>query len=152
LIFKPQINRKTVTAQLIGTYIKIILPLNITPTQKQKACSTVLSRIFSEYFSAYVKKRVDDLNDIHFKKNIGEINMRHNHSNWGSCSSSNNISLSSRLLLAPDFVLDYIIIHELAHLIEHNHSHRFWDQVERAMPNYMEAEKWLKKFGDTCHW
>jgi len=54
--------------------------------------------------------------------------------------------------LAPNFVLDYIIIHELAHLVHHNHSAKFWAEVERAMPHYLESEKWLKDHGESCQW
>ncbi|MCB0682671.1 MAG: M48 family metallopeptidase, partial [Saprospiraceae bacterium] len=61
-----------------------------------------------------------------------------------------NINLSTRLLFAPPKVIDYVIIHELAHLVEMNHSRRFWDLVAAAMPDYEEQEKWLKKFGHRC--
>ena len=73
--------------------------------------------------------------------------MKYNHSNWGSCSSKGNINLSTRLLFAPDDVIDYVIIHELAHRIEMNHSPRFWKLVSDAMPDYKEKEKWLKVHG-----
>jgi predicted metal-dependent hydrolase len=60
------------------------------------------------------------------------------------------VNLSTRLLFAPRFVQDYVILHELAHLIEMNHSDRFWALVERYMPNYPEAEKWLKVNRAKC--
>lgn len=145
-------NRKTATGGLTANKLNIVLPEDISAKQKQKVCSTILSRVFSNYFLPEIVQRVNELNHIHFRRAIGEIKMRHNHSNWGSCSSNNNISISSRLLLAPDFVMDYIIIHELAHVIEHNHSSRFWKLVETAMPDYMSAEQWLKEYGETCHW
>jgi hypothetical protein len=52
--------------------------------------------------------------------------------------------------LAPDDILEYVCIHELAHLCEMNHSPRFWALVKKAMPDYKEKEKWLKANGDTC--
>lgn len=52
----------------------------------------------------------------------------------------------------PDFILDYIIIHELAHLQHHNHSKAFWNLVESVMPEFKLAEKWLKKHGEEYHW
>ena len=70
-----------------------------------------------------------------------------NSSNWGSCSSNKIINLSTRLLFAPPEVIDYVIIHELAHLVEANHSKRFWDLVASKMPNYKEQEQWLKTHG-----
>ena len=63
--------------------------------------------------------------------------------------SKRNINLSSRLLFAPRDVLDYVIIHELSHLKEMNHSPRFWKIVENVMPNYLEKERWLTNFGNT---
>jgi predicted metal-dependent hydrolase len=112
--------------------------------------SQLLSRIVSKDFSAEFSRRVFELNHQYFKKNIKSINFKYNHSNWGSCSSTGNLNFSSRLLFAPDDVQDYVIIHELSHLIELNHSDRFWKWVSDAMPNYKEKEKWLKKNGHLC--
>jgi predicted metal-dependent hydrolase len=60
------------------------------------------------------------------------------------------LNFSSRLLFAPQDVQDYVIIHELAHLIELNHSDAFWQLVADAMPNYSEKENWLKENGAAC--
>ena len=68
---------------------------------------------------------------------------------WGSCSEKGNINISTRLLFAPEDVLEYVCIHELAHLIEQNHSEKFWQLVKNAMPNYQEKRKWLKENGDS---
>ena len=64
---------------------------------------------------------------------------------WGSCSTSKTISLNWRLIQAPPHVREYIIIHELMHLREMNHSPRFWAHVAHACPNYLQAESWLRK-------
>ena len=66
---------------------------------------------------------------------------------WGSCSSLKNINLSWKLIMAPTKVIDYVIIHELAHLLELNHSARFWNNVEKIMPDYKQHKLWLKKYG-----
>lgn len=68
---------------------------------------------------------------------------------WGSCSSKGTLSFTWRLVMAPIPVIDYVIIHELAHLIERNHSDRFWKNVERMYPDYKIQEKWLKQYGNT---
>ena len=60
------------------------------------------------------------------------------------------MNLSTRLLFAPKDVIDYVIIHELAHLYEMNHSKKFWNIVSQVMPNYKEKEKWLSKNGRLC--
>ncbi|MEQ8704241.1 MAG: M48 family metallopeptidase [Phaeodactylibacter sp.] len=107
----------------------------------------LLSRIVAQDFLPEITRRVDDLNDRFFKQDIKEVRLKYNHSNWGSCSAKGNINLSTRLLFAPDEVIDYVIIHELAHRIEMNHSPRFWKLVSDAMPDYREKEEWLKVHG-----
>jgi len=81
---------------------------------------------------------------------INKIFFKNLRSRWGSCSERSNINISTGLLFAPEDVLEYICIHELAHLIEQNHSSRFWQLVEKAMPDYREKEKWLNENGGKC--
>ncbi len=76
---------------------------------------------------------------------VARISVRNQRSRWGSCSRRGTLSLNWRLIQAPDFVRDYIIYHELAHLRHMNHSARFWLEVERLCPAFKEAEKWLKQ-------
>jgi predicted metal-dependent hydrolase len=64
---------------------------------------------------------------------------------WGSCSSRGTLSFTWRLVMAPDDVIDYVIVHELVHLRIHNHSREFWSQVGLLMPDYKEKRLWLKK-------
>ena len=64
---------------------------------------------------------------------------------WGSCGPKGNLSFNWRLIQAPVEILDYVVIHELAHLIERNHSKRFWAKVAEFCPNYHAARDWLKK-------
>lgn len=66
---------------------------------------------------------------------------------WGSCSSNKTISINWKLLLAPSEILDYVIIHELAHLAVMNHSTKFWHVVSKFCPNYKSRLKWLKDYG-----
>ncbi len=78
---------------------------------------------------------------------VKHVSIRDQKSRWGSCSARKTISLNWRLIQAPPFVLDYVIVHELMHLKEMNHSARFWQHVAAAFPQHREAEKWLKNFG-----
>jgi len=73
------------------------------------------------------------------------VSVRNQRSRWGSCSIRKRIALNWRLIQTPDLVRDYIIIHELMHLKEMNHSERFWKHVENAFPQYGVAERWLRK-------
>lgn len=76
---------------------------------------------------------------------VARVTVRNQRSRWGSCSRRGTISLNWRLLQAPLFVRDYIILHELAHLRQMNHSPRFWREVASLCPAFAEAERWLKQ-------
>lgn len=76
---------------------------------------------------------------------IQRITIRNQRSRWGSCSKRGTISLNWRLIQTPAFVQDYIILHELMHRREANHSARFWKEVEEVCPDYQKAEGWLRQ-------
>ena len=77
----------------------------------------------------------------------GTITVRSQKTRWGSCSSAGNLNFNCLLLLAPPQVLDYVVVHELCHRKEMNHSPRFWAEVERILPDYRVHKKWLKDNG-----
>ena len=66
---------------------------------------------------------------------------------WGSCSARGSLSFNYRLIMAPPHVLDYVVVHELLHLREMNHSRRFWALVAQHCPRHRDARTWLKTFG-----
>lgn len=142
--------RNSHNAKRHGTHIVLNLAEEDSEHGRQKAIKHLLSRAVGAHYLPEIKRRVLELNRLHFQKPITNIYLKYNRSNWGSCSVNGNVNLSTRLLFAPDEVVDYVIIHELAHLIEMNHSPAFWAEVARAMPDYEKAEKWLKKHGKTC--
>lgn len=77
------------------------------------------------------------------------IAIRCQKSKWGSCSSKGNLNFNCLLMMAPERVLDYVIVHELCHLKEMNHSRKFWAEVEKIMPDYREQRQWLKTGGSV---
>lgn len=77
----------------------------------------------------------------------GRITIRHQKTRWGSCSSKGNLNFNCLLMLAPRDVLEYVIVHELAHRKEMNHSKDFWKIVEEVKPDYKKAKRWLKEEG-----
>lgn len=78
----------------------------------------------------------------------GRITVRDQKTRWGSCSSKGNLNFNWRLILAPEEVLDYVVVHELAHRLEMNHSPRFWAVVESVLPDYRKRRGWLKQNGE----
>ncbi|MFM8363189.1 MAG: M48 family metallopeptidase [Haliscomenobacter sp.] len=115
-----------------------------------RAVKTLLSRVIGADFYPQILSRTLDLNKQHFRCAISGVYLKYLSSKWGSCSGKGNINLSTRLLFAPDEVIDYVILHELAHLREMNHSQRFWDLVREAMPDYPVQEKWLQAHHHLC--
>lgn len=83
---------------------------------------------------------------------INRVTVRGQKTRWGSCSSSGSISLNWRLVQAPRSVRDYVILHELMHLIEMNHSQRFWDLVAKACPDYRQCKDWLDINQSDMNW
>ena len=79
----------------------------------------------------------------------GGITIRSQRTRWGSCSSKGNLNFNCLLLLAPAEVLDYVVVQELCHRREMNHSPKFWAEVERILPGYKARQKWLKENGQT---
>ena len=77
----------------------------------------------------------------------GRVTIRNQRTRWGSCSSDGNLNFNCLLMLTPDHVVDYVVVHELCHRLEMNHSARFWAQVERVLPDYRESRDWLKAHG-----
>ena len=78
---------------------------------------------------------------------FGRVAIRDQKSRWGSCSAKHNLNFNWKLIMAPPEALDYVVIHELCHLIEFNHSPRFWSLVRAQMPEYESWKKWLKAHG-----
>ena len=92
-----------------------------------------------------VNERISFYNN-HYNFNINRISIKNQKRLWGSCSINNNININFRIIYLPLILCDYIIVHELCHLKEMNHSYRFWELVEKTLPNYKELKKDLRKY------
>lgn len=79
----------------------------------------------------------------------GRISIREQKTRWGSCSAAGNLNFNWKLVLMPPGVMDYVVVHELAHRREMNHSRKFWELVESYMPDYKKYRSWLKENGGT---
>ena len=142
--------RKTGSVCINSNSINLGIPSGLSRKATNKTVSMLISRCIGAKYLSKLKEKIYELNKRHFNRTVNKIRFKYNSSNWGSCSKKGNINISTRLLLAPEDILDYVCVHELAHLVEYSHSKRFWTLVERAMPDYKEKKEWLKMNGHKC--
>jgi predicted metal-dependent hydrolase len=81
------------------------------------------------------------------KVKVAAVRVRMLESQWGSCAISGNLSFNARLVMAPLEIVDYVVVHELSHVLHHNHSPRFWQCVEAVLPDYRRRRRWLRDHG-----
>ncbi|MFH1484877.1 MAG: SprT family zinc-dependent metalloprotease [Chloroflexota bacterium] len=119
---------------------------NLVASLGAAACSPnlVLERWYRKQAASFIKTRTDDLNS-RLGLAYNRLVIRDQRTRWGSCSRKGNLSFNWRLMMAPKPVIDYVIIHELAHLRELNHSRKFWELVAKHCPEWREHKKWLKE-------
>lgn len=120
----------------------IRLPENYVEKDKSKLAKKIMAQ-----YQNMVEQRVRQLNSLTIGKTLNYVDVKNNQSSWGLCSSKGEITISLNTLFAPLWVIDYIIIHELCHLVHHDHSTQFWNLVERFYPKYKLAKKYLKDKG-----
>jgi len=115
-------------------------------SEKKVVSETEVKKLKKEA-KEYIKTRVAKIAEENgFKYN--NIRITSAKTRWGSCSSRKNLNFSFYLIWAPKQTIDYVIVHELAHLREMNHSKNFWNIVENIMPDYKEHKKWLREHGN----
>jgi predicted metal-dependent hydrolase len=113
-----------------------------------------VSRRITDYLKRQAKRDLE-VAVKHYTEKLGvtfrRISIRDQASRWGSCSTTGVLSFSWRLVLAPRYVLDYLAAHEIAHLVEMNHSPRFWRVLRRICPDMERAKAWLDVHGTDLH-
>jgi predicted metal-dependent hydrolase len=124
----------------------------------------VSSRLTEEKQKRFIRKKLFDWyreqaeqhfseRALHFSKRIGKAptltSIKNYKSRWGSCHHNGRIFFNWRLIMAPEWIIDYVVVHELCHLVHHNHSPAFWQLVEAIAPDYRNAKTWLKINGLT---
>lgn len=117
--------------------------------ERNKETSNLINKILARKEQPYLENKIKNLNILYFNLPLGKIRFKNQKTRWGSCSKNRNINISTRLLLVPEEILDYVCIHELAHLKEHNHSSAFWKIIEGIDPNHKDKNKWLKRHGKS---
>ncbi|HLD77173.1 MAG TPA: M48 family metallopeptidase, partial [Rickettsiales bacterium] len=115
---------------------------------KPKGLNLINQALVKEWFKVKALKIIEKKLD-HFGKKFGlkykRIRITNARTRWGSCSYDNSLNFSWKIITAPKKIVDYVIIHEMAHLRHKNHSTRFWNLVAEMMPDYEKYDQWLKK-------
>lgn len=125
--------------------ITLGIPEKVEFNRIEKIVGQFLLEIYAMESRQYLPQRVKMYAD-RFGFKYGRLSFRDNVSNWGSCSFENNISLNIKLMKLPDEIIDYVILHELCHTIEKNHSVDFWKLVGKVCPDYAVLRSRLRKY------
>ncbi len=135
---------------LLGNRYKIVLSnvtrikvVNDTIELPQSDSKNKLVRYLYRISKKYISKRTEYIASL-FKLKYTGISITSAHTRWGSCNYRDKLNFTYKLIMCPKEVIDYIIVHELCHTIEKNHSRKFWDRVKSILPAYKSCEKWLK--------
>lgn len=139
---------ETVGSKIVGKLKENTLLLELPPTDFQwLPVSKLIAKLIVRRLRPDFVHDVHLLNEKYFGFAFQNIRLKYNTSNWGSCSNKRNLNFNSRLFLAPREIMHYVIIHELAHLQQMNHSKRFWNLVASADKDFHQHRQWLKEHG-----
>lgn len=131
--------------KLEGNVITLFVPERVEFSRIEKIVQQFLVEVYRMEAKQYLPPRVKYY-AVKFGFNYGRLTFRDNVSNWGSCSVENNISLNVKLIKLPDEIIDYVILHELCHTVEKNHSEDFWKLVGKVCPGYVHLRTRLKNY------
>lgn len=145
LIVTDSSEAKKVRLYRVNNTFQIIVPSSYTGKKRTKAISDSIHNWYRTNMYDELVKRVS-----HYAEIVGvkyeKIRVKDVSSHWGSCSIDRNLNFNYRLAMLPVELADYVIVHELCHIFEMNHSAAFWAKVEQFVPNYRELRKELKKY------
>ena len=142
-----KLNLSKITVKVGKGRIVIHYPVNkdVKSVEVQNAVRKGILKAYTEEAKEYLPKRLNDLSD---KSNLSfnEVFIKNIKSRWGSCSGKNNINLSIHLMRLPDHLIDYVLLHELAHTIVRNHGKKYWKYLDNLTGNAKKLDKELNHF------
>lgn len=117
-----------------------------TPSENEEILKMAVEKWYRKKAQEIINERVD-----YYQFVIGikpaKVTIKEQKKRWGSCSSKGNINFNWKLIMAPPAIIDYVVVHEMAHLVHLNHSREFWNLVESILPDYKERKEWLNNNG-----
>jgi len=125
---------------------RMIITLNrrISKTSGVEAIKKTIENFYRKKAEEVIRDRLEHFNE-YYGYHYNRVTMRDQKSRWGSCSRLGNLNFNWRLIMAPIEIIDYVVIHELCHIKEMNHSPRYWALVAQTLPEHKKARKWLKE-------
>ena len=120
----------------------------ITPAKEEGIIKQAIAEWYKNKATQKIHERIDYFQPIIGRK-PAKITIKEQQKRWGSCSSKGNLNFNWKAIMAPSPVIDYLVVHELCHLVHHNHSKDFWNLVASILPDYQERRTWLKENGIT---
>ncbi|ATX81789.1 hypothetical protein Ga0123462_0920 [Mariprofundus ferrinatatus] len=134
--------------ELIDDKLVVTLPASLKAESREETIKRLLVTWFRDQAENHFKQRSKVLSQL-IGRTPASVATKHYKSRWGSCHHDGRIYFNWRLIMAPARIIDYVIVHELCHLIHHNHSTAYWSLVESIMPDFRSAKQWLKINGAT---
>ncbi|MGC8479388.1 MAG: M48 family metallopeptidase [Candidatus Micrarchaeia archaeon] len=146
-LIRSQNNRSKL--HITSNLIEIFLSKNVLETNLEKEATKIFKKRITKTLLPKIKEMANQINKSHYNYEFNNISIHNQNTLWGSYGRrTRNIYLSFKLLLAPEDVIKYVIIHELSHIPFSSHSKSFWANVSKACPDYKEKVMWLKKNGN----
>lgn len=143
--------RQMIRVLMEGQVLEVYLPKDL----QDKDCVPNIQAALFSWYKAQARRVLQDKLDKQAKRmqvTFQTFRLKDQKTRWGSCSSKGNLNFNWRIIMAPDEAIDYIIIHELAHLTHLNHSEQFWKRVAAFMPDYEVWKKWFKDHGQELRY
>jgi len=134
-IIEPEIRSET-----------IIISNNFKTRKTLGSIESQILKLLKDFSFRVLQKKTFEISQI-MNVRYNSVKIKNYKSRWGSCSSKGDISFNWKIIFAPENIIEYLVVHELSHLIHFNHSKLFWNKVEEFQYNYKENRKWLKENG-----
>ena len=140
----PSTGIATVRLQFLYNLFEAKIPAHHTPSKQRRGLEEAMLRWYLDNGKRIITEKVNFFTKL-LNISYNRIVLKKVSSIWGSCSSKNNLNFNRKLIMAPHKVVDYVVIHEVCHLIHHHHRKSFWDLVKSLDPDYKIHVKWLKQ-------
>ena len=128
-------------------YLTVTIQSDVSAADQENHIRQVLKKWYQARALEKLKEKTKRYSSI-IGVTPNSVNVKEYKARWGSCSSKGDVSFNWRIIISPHHIVDYIVVHELCHLLEYNHGSKYWKQVGSVIPNYEECRNWLKVYGE----